>query len=212
MGVAERRERERQARKETVLDAARRLVLEKGFRGATTKEIAEQCELSEATLFFYFKNKDEIMLSLLFESIRFWGDGLRKLEESKLTGEDHLDEIWQLYENIGNEHPEYFVIFAYLSQPNSLQGVSPDVKEEITRISGENFRRLAGLLETVTGQSDGKHLADTLWSTFLGLMILKESRVNLGHEEVRTGRKDRAVSFEIMKRGLLASAKKTHHE
>jgi AcrR family transcriptional regulator len=208
MGVAERRERERQARKATVLDAARRLVLEKGFRGATTKEIAEQCELSEATLFFYFKNKDEIMLSLLFESIRFWGDGLRKLQESKLTGEAHLDEIWQLYENIGNEHPEYFVIFAYLSQPNSLQGVSPEVKEEITKISGENFRRLAGLLETVTGQGDGKHLADTLWSTFLGLMILKESRVNLGHEEVRTGRKDRAVSFEIMKRGLLASSGK----
>jgi hypothetical protein len=39
-------------------------------------------------------------------------------------------------------------------------------------------------------------------------MILKESRVNLGHEEVRTGRKDRAVSFEIMKRGLLASSGK----
>ena len=208
MGVAERRERERQARKATVLDAARRLVLEKGFRGATTKEIAEQCELSEATLFFYFKNKDEIMLSLLFESIRFWGDGLRKLEESKLTGEKHLDEIWQLYENIGDEHPEYFVIFAYLSQPNSLQGVSPEVKDEIIKISGENFRRLARLLETVTGQRDGKHLADTLWSTFLGLMILKESRVNLGHEEVRTGRKDRAVSFDIMKRGLLSSSDK----
>ena len=141
MGVAERRERERQARKATVLDAARRLVLEKGFRGATTKEIAEQCELSEATLFFYFKNKDEIMLSLLFESIRFWGDGLRKLKESKLTGENHLDEIWQLYENIGDEHPEYFVIFAYLSQPNSLQGVSPEVKDEIINSLNEEIDR-----------------------------------------------------------------------
>ncbi len=66
MGVAERRERERQARKDAVLDAARNLLLEKGFRGTTTKEIAQLCELSEATLFFYFKNKDEILLSLLF--------------------------------------------------------------------------------------------------------------------------------------------------
>ena len=85
---------------------------------------------------------------------------------------------------------------------------APEVKEEITKISGENFRRLAGLLETVTGQGDGKHLADTLWSTFLGLMILKESRVNLGHEAVRTGRTARAVSFDIMKRGLLSSSDK----
>jgi AcrR family transcriptional regulator len=65
MGVAERRERERQARKGAVLEAARHLLLEKGFRGTTTKEVARRCELSEATIFFYFKNKDEILLSLL---------------------------------------------------------------------------------------------------------------------------------------------------
>jgi AcrR family transcriptional regulator len=203
MGVVERRERERQARKAVVLDAARQLLLAKGIRGTTTKGIARLCELSEATLFFYFKNKDEILLSLLFESIEFWGRGLLKLEGSKLAAEKRLDQVWQLYEKIGREHPEYFVVFAYLSQPNALKGVSPDVKEEITRRSGENFRRLADLLEAITGHSDGIHLADTLWSTFLGLMILRESRINLGHEEVRTGRKDRSLSFEIIKRGLL---------
>ncbi len=69
MGVVERRERERQARKGAVLEAARQLLLEKGFRGTTTREVAKRCELSEATLFFYFKNKDEILVSLLFESI-----------------------------------------------------------------------------------------------------------------------------------------------
>ena len=55
MGVGERRERERQARKGVVLEAARQLVLEKGFRGTTTKEVAKRCELSEATLFFILK-------------------------------------------------------------------------------------------------------------------------------------------------------------
>lgn len=203
MGVAERRERERQARKEAVLDAARGLLLEKGFRGTTTKEIAELCELSEATLFFYFKNKDEILLSLLFESIRFWSDGLRKLKDSKLTAEKRLDQIWRFYEKVNDEHPEYYVIFAYLAQPNALNGVSPEVKEEVTKRSGENFQRLSDLLEIVTGQADGRHLADTFWSTFLGLMILRESRINLGHEDIRTGSKDRMAAFEIMKKGFL---------
>ncbi|HJL53937.1 MAG TPA: helix-turn-helix domain-containing protein, partial [Arenicellales bacterium] len=78
MGVQERREREREARKDAVLDAAREILLEKGFRGTTTKAIAARCELSEATLFFYFNNKDEILASLLFESIGFWGEGLDK--------------------------------------------------------------------------------------------------------------------------------------
>lgn len=205
MGVAERRERERQARKETVLDAARQLLLERGFRGTTTKEIAHLCELSEATLFFYFKNKDEILLSLLFESIQFWGDGLQKLEASTLAAEQRLEQIWQLYETISEEHPEYFVIFAYLSQPNALPRVSPEVKDDITRRSGENFHRLADLLEDITGHDDGTHLADTLWATFLGLMVLRESRINLGREEMRTARKDRSSSFQIIKKGFLSA-------
>jgi AcrR family transcriptional regulator len=205
VGVVERRERERQARKEAVLDAARGLLLEKGFRGTTTKEIAELCELSEATLFFYFKNKDEILLSLLFESIQFWANGLRKLEDSKLSAEKRLDQIWRFYEKVNDEHPEYYVISAYLAQPNALHGVTPEVKEEVTQRSGENFQRLAKLLEDVTGQADGRHLADTFWSTFLGLMILRESRINLGHEDIRTGSKDRMAAFEIMKRGFLST-------
>jgi AcrR family transcriptional regulator len=205
MGVAERRERERQARKGIVLEAARHLLLEKGFRGTTTKEVAKRCELSEATLFFYFKNKDEILLSLLFESIGYWAEGLNKLEKSALGGDELLDKIWQFYEDVNDKHPEYLVVSAYLAQPRVLVGVSEDIKEEIVHLSGENFQRLAVLLERATGHSDGSHLADTLWSMFLGLMILRDSRINLGHEEVRTGRRDRAAVFETLKRGLLAS-------
>ncbi|MDP6376183.1 MAG: helix-turn-helix domain-containing protein [Pseudomonadales bacterium] len=204
MGVAERRERERQARKEAVLDAARRLLLEKGFRGTTTKEIAELCELSEATLFFYFKNKDEILLSLLFESIRFWADGFQRLERSRQSTGKRLEQIWRFHEKVNDEHPEYYVVSAYLAQPNTLQGVSPEIKEQITESSGANFQRLAKLLEDITGRSDGQHMADTLWSTFLGLMILRGSRVNLGHEDIRTGLKDRTAAFQFLKRGFLS--------
>jgi len=204
MGVMERRERERQARKGAVLEAARQLLLEKGFRGTTTREVAKRCELSEATLFFYFKNKDEILVSLLFESINFWAEGLDKLEKSRVSADKLLDKIWQFHEEVNNKHPEYYVVSAYLSQPNALVGVSDEIKEQIVHLSGENFQRLAKLLERATGHSDGYHLADTLWSMFLGLMILRDSRINHGHEEVRTGKRNRAAVFETLKRGLLA--------
>jgi len=204
MGVMERRERERQARKGAVLEAARQLLLEKGFRGTTTREVAKRCELSEATLFFYFKNKDEILVSLLFESINFWAEGLDKLEKSRVSADKLLDKIWQFHEEVNNKHPEYYVVSAYLSQPNALVGVSDEIKEQIVHLSGENFQRLAKLLERATGHSDGYHLADTLWSMFLGLMILRDSRIYLGHEEVRTGKRNRAAVFETLTRGLLA--------
>ena len=205
MGIAERRERERQARKGAVLEATRQLVLEKGFRGTTTKEVAKYCELSEATLFFYFRNKDEILVSLLFESIRFWADGLEDIAKSKLSKTKLLDKIWQFHEEVNDKHPEYYTVSAYLAQPGVLSGVSEEIKNEIVHLSGENFQRLADLLERATGQGGGHHLADTLWSIFLGLMVLRDFRVNLGHEEVRTTKRDRVAVFATLKQGLLTS-------
>ena len=93
MGVSERRQRERAARRESILDAARDVLLSQGLRGTTTKEIAERCELSEATLFFYFQSKDEILLLLIFESISFWAEGLDALAAKPVPPADLLDAI-----------------------------------------------------------------------------------------------------------------------
>jgi AcrR family transcriptional regulator len=207
MGVQERREREREARKGAVLDAARDMLLEKGFKGTTTKGIAQRCELSEATLFFYFNNKDEILVSLLFESIAFWADGFSKIAKSNVDPEKKLDQIWRFHEKVNDEHPEYYLVSSYLAQQNALDGVSEEIKEKIVQQSGENFGRLAKLLEEITGEPDGQHMADTMWSTFLGLMVLRESRVNLGHGEVRGSKQDRATSFEWLKNGILTNVK-----
>ena len=202
MGVQERREREIEARKDAVLDAARALLLEKGFKGTTIKGIAERSELSEATLFFYFSNKDEILVSLLFESIRFWTHGFEQIRKSRINPEKKLDQIWRFHEKVSEEHPEYYLMSSYLAQPNSLNGVSDDIKERIVQQSGENFQRLARLLEEATGQPDGRHMADTMWATFLGLVVLRESRINLGHGEVRSTRKDRHTAFQWLKKGF----------
>jgi hypothetical protein len=46
-------------------------------------------------------------------------------------------------------------------------------------------------------------MADTMWATFLGLMLLRESRVNLGHGDVRNTKLDRKTAFDWLKYGFL---------
>lgn len=202
MGVTERRQRERAARREEILDAARDVLLSQGLRGTTTKEIAERCELSEATLFFYFRNKDEILLSLIFESIAFWAQGLDALAAKSMPPEELLQAIWQFHEEVYREHPDYFVISAYLAQPQVLDNVSPDVKDEIARRSGENFRRLRELLGRIEPSTPGVVLANLLWSLFLGLTIAGASRANLGHGTRGEQREIRAQVFNVVKRAF----------
>lgn len=203
MGVAERRQREREARKTAVLDAARSLLLERGFNGTTTRLIAERCELSEATLFFYFKNKDEIFLSLLFEGIDYWTAAYRKIQKLKSGREEKLLEIWRLFRTIREEHPEYYLLSAYLARPYATANVSENIRIKIIRDSGANFQRLADLLEDISGRTDGHIMADMMWACFLGLSVLGETRINLNSGAHPTDRDFMSV-FQILRDGIFA--------
>lgn len=203
MGVAERRERERVARRTTILEAARALLLERGFTGTTTKQIAEHCELSEATLFFYFQSKDEILVSLLFEGIDFWARGLDRIAKLELPPEQKLARIWRYFGDVRSEHPEYFHLSAYLAQPQATANVTDEVKAEVIRRSGENFQRLSRLMAEILGVSNGRPAADLLWSAFLGLGALRDSRSNLGGKPHPTDRELNA-HLGMLLNGLLS--------
>jgi AcrR family transcriptional regulator len=180
MGIQERREREREARRRAVLDAARQLVRERGFAGTTTKEIARRCELSEATLFGYFQNKDEILTSLVLEGIDFATAGYEEILDSDADPAHKLARLWQFFSKVRAEHPEHFHVFAYMAQPQGMASVASEVKAEIARRSGENFRRITALLREVTGEEDVRLRADLLWAAFVGLSVLRDARLNLG--------------------------------
>ena len=64
MGVQERKEREKQARQDAILEAAREIFFAKGLDQATIDDIAEKAELSKGTIYLYFKSKEELYISV----------------------------------------------------------------------------------------------------------------------------------------------------
>ena len=62
-----RRERQVQRKKEEILAAATRVFAAKGFSAATTKDIANEADIGESTLYNYFDSKREIMLAIMDE-------------------------------------------------------------------------------------------------------------------------------------------------
>lgn len=205
MGIQERREREREARRTLVLDATRILVRERGFNGTTTKQIAERCELSEATIFWYFKTKDEILVSLLFEGIAFMNTGLESIRTGDGSADKKLSDLWSFFGEVRIQHPEYFYLFSYLGHPESTSSVTDEVKAELAQCSGDNFRLFADLLEEILGATDTRVIADVLWGSFVGLTVLRDSRVNLGASAHPTD-SDFEAALDILKSGLISSS------
>jgi AcrR family transcriptional regulator len=53
------------ARREQIVGAALRVFAEKGFRRATTREVARAAGVSEGTIYNYFEDKDALLLAIL---------------------------------------------------------------------------------------------------------------------------------------------------
>jgi AcrR family transcriptional regulator len=53
------------ARREQIVEAATRVFAEKGFRRATTREVARAAGVSEGTIYNYFEDKDALLLAIL---------------------------------------------------------------------------------------------------------------------------------------------------
>jgi AcrR family transcriptional regulator len=60
-----RRQRERERRLETILGAAQTLFAGEGYHKASMEKIADSAEVSVGTLYFYFKNKEDLLVKLL---------------------------------------------------------------------------------------------------------------------------------------------------
>jgi AcrR family transcriptional regulator len=205
MGTKERRARERDARRRAILDAARALVRENGFGGTTTRQIAERCELSEATLFFYFSSKDEILISLLGEACDFWADGLDSILTTDAPPEARLADVWRFFGDVQREHPEYVHVSTYLAHPRSTTSVDDDVKADLAKRTGDNFRRLADLMAELEGVENPRLAADVLWSVFLGLMVLRQGRANLGVPE-HPSAAELGEALDLLTRGMSTGA------
>ncbi|MFB9123433.1 TetR/AcrR family transcriptional regulator [Paraburkholderia dipogonis] len=111
MGIAERKNRQKQALRERILDAARRIVMREGFAALSMRKIADAIEYSPATLYLHFASRDEIAQALCAE-------GYAHLLETfvPLAGiadpAERLKALGRAYVAFGVAHPEtYRLIF-----------------------------------------------------------------------------------------------------
>ena len=65
MNLSDRKLEERKQRKELILNGALEVFKTKGIKGATIDEIAIQSGFGKATLYYYFKSKEEVFSAIL---------------------------------------------------------------------------------------------------------------------------------------------------
>lgn len=112
MGIKERQERDREAVRRGILDAARELFVSEGYRNVSIRKIAERIEYSPAAIYSYFPSKDDIFFALAEEGFRLLCDdddaAAVEVELDRLPPLERVRTVfWRLYE-FSRRHPQYF--------------------------------------------------------------------------------------------------------
>ena len=65
----DRKQREFDARRGAILDAARQVIADRGIEHTTMEEIARSADYTRRTVYSYFQNRDEVLLKILVEDL-----------------------------------------------------------------------------------------------------------------------------------------------
>ncbi|HNS25752.1 MAG TPA: helix-turn-helix domain-containing protein, partial [Methanobacteriaceae archaeon] len=70
MSTTSRREREKQKRRQDIINAAEKIFFAKGYDSVTMDEIAREAEINKALIYYYFKNKEALFFAVNLYGVR----------------------------------------------------------------------------------------------------------------------------------------------
>jgi len=207
MGIADRREREKNERRRHIMDAAKRLFSSKGFGATTMEDIAREVELSPSTLYLYFKNKEELYGSLNVRDLADLLERLKQIDKGEaLKPEKKIEALKEVFYGIYEFDPSLLLNVFNFQTSRLFKGLSTDLATEIQHFSRRALRTIASIFEYGIRQGSFKDrnpiaVADIVWSLFSGIVIWEESKTALDPEK-RYIRETLDLAFEIVTQGI----------
>ncbi|HVP89833.1 MAG TPA: TetR/AcrR family transcriptional regulator [Terriglobales bacterium] len=133
MTIADRRERDKQMRRDCIVEAAERLFFSKGFAATTMDEVAEAAELSKGTIYLYYKNKEEIYVAIVHRGMQILIDLFREAVGSASTGMGKVKALGQALFTFYERHPRHFTAVFYHHESPSAGPLEMDLDDPVVK-------------------------------------------------------------------------------
>ena len=133
------REQQREAKRQAVLQAAAQLLNERGLHATSLDDIAARLNVTKPTLYYYVKNKDEILLQCVRQGLDMMLEGIAASRAAGGKAIDQLMACMQVYARIVTQDFGKCLIRVGDEQ------VPPESRKELRRLKSAidlEFRRL----------------------------------------------------------------------
>jgi AcrR family transcriptional regulator len=147
MGIVERKEREREARRGAILDAAESIFKAKGFANATMEDIAREAELAKGTIYLYYKSKEELQIGLVMRGLDLMVQEFHLAAEPVESAFGKLLTMGDAYWRFANTHPFYFSTMHLMDVPQHEDQIGNDAIEGLQERSNLVWGEMVSLIE-----------------------------------------------------------------
>jgi len=185
VGIAERKEREKEQRKNDIINAAERVFFSKGHENATMDDVAEEAELSKGTLYLYFKNKEDLYLAIHLRGNKILHKMFEKAFATQKLGLEKTRAIGRAYVDFYKNYPDYFNAVIYYESREIDYSDQESVATECLMEGKATLELLIKSLEI--GMKDGSIRSDldplkaalNLWGQTTGVVQIATLKENI---------------------------------
>jgi TetR/AcrR family transcriptional regulator len=183
MSLAKWKEREKEQRRNDIIDAARKLLADKDFDEVSMNEIAKEVGLGKGTLYLYFKNKESLYFAVVLHGTRIWAEMIKKEVKKENTGLEKLISYGNANREFSNKYPDYFRL---LYSPTSIKKQfdmdkmnSSEEFQEVRELFKEIMFMGIDLIQKGIDEGEIKPDVDPVEAAIL-LSIIFNGKVNMG--------------------------------
>ncbi len=186
MMTISRREAERNARKKLILNSALKVFKSKGIEHATMDEIALEADFGKATLYYYFKSKEEIFNTILVTGwITLWDSIEDIVLEKNTPRKQFIRIIKRIIELVNDDRSLYEFLFQAPQTFPVTDGIEPEWKQYQIKLTNTLHQLIKiGIEKKEFPQIDSQLTLKALGYIFHGMILMGEDRENITEEEV----------------------------
>lgn len=188
MGITERKEKEKEIRRNDIIEAAEKVFFAKGYALATMDDVAREAEFSKRTVYVYFNSKEQIYFEIMVRGYKLL-NGMLATELQNKEDDSALEKIRQMGRTLlkfSNDYPDYFKsIMEYENNETDFDNGIPDKLREECYAQGEIIvNYLTDALQTgieegaIRNGIDVVNTAFILWSCVLGIFNTTRKKAN----------------------------------
>lgn len=170
MGIAERKIRQKEQIRASILKAAWELVLEEGWQALSIRKIAEAIEYSVPVIYDYFENKEAILLELTKQGFQILNAELAKAKKRSFDPAKQIEAMAYSYWEFAFDHKAYYQVMYGLGMP------SCEVVNQISELGAFSEMVLQSIRDLIANSNNPS--ADpflklhTFWSMLHGLISI----------------------------------------